>query len=507
MKAYLMHRDQDFDLTRQLPGNEAAIIQDLELTVLFNAMAVGDQFLFDVAKRAVLTSLADPEDIRYRQAVLTDCMRQQPVVHAIYNLTVEAIAAERQVWGWLHPSPDTVLSRSVKVLDQFVVALRRLRALADEHAGGFHSEGFRQFFAMLAGELDDDYFQTVAGHLKELGFRRGVLLSAMLGRGNKGTRYVLRRLPQQSWLQRLPIGDRSGYSFQIPDRDEAGYRALSELRGRGINVVANALAQSTDHFLSFFQLVRSELAFYIGCLNLHARLAEKGESTCFPEPLEPDQIALSARGLYDPALTLTVEPRVVGNDLNADGKQLVFLTGANQGGKSTLLRAVGLAQLMMQCGMFAPAESFRANCAAGVFTHYKREEDATMRSGKLDEELSRMSDIADTIASHCILLCNESFASTNEREGSEIARQVVRALTESGVKVLFVTHLFDLAHRFYLDRSNVTLFLRAERHADGRRTFKLVEGEPLPTSFGEDSYRRIFGATLTAGPAATIDAL
>lgn len=36
------------------------------------------------------------------------------------------------------------------------------------------------------------------------------------------------------------------------------------------------------------------------------------------------------------------------------------------------------------------------------------------------------------------------------------------------------------------------LFLRADRQADGTRTFKLVEGEPLPTSFGEDLYQNIF---------------
>jgi hypothetical protein len=39
------------------------------------------------------------------------------------------------------------------------------------------------------------------------------------------------------------------------------------------------------------------------------------------------------------------------------------------------------------------------------------------------------------------------------------------------------------------------LFLRAERLADGRRTYRLVEGEPLPTSFGEDLYKLIFEET------------
>ncbi|EQD39430.1 hypothetical protein B1A_16855, partial [mine drainage metagenome] len=37
-----------------------------------------------------------------------------------------------------------------------------------------------------------------------------------------------------------------------------------------------------------------------------------------------------------------------------------------------------------------------------------------------------------------------------------------------------------------------TLFLRAERLPDGTRTFKVVPGGPLATSFGEDLYQKIF---------------
>ncbi|MFZ0091860.1 MAG: hypothetical protein WAL63_20325 [Solirubrobacteraceae bacterium] len=153
---------------------------------------------------------------------------------------------------------------------------------------------------------------------------------------------------------------------------------------------------------------------------------------------------------------------------------------------------------MAQCGMFAAAESLCVNVADGLFTHYRREEDETMESGKLDEELHRMSHIADFIGPNCMLLCNESFAATNEREGSEIARQVLNALLEQGVKVLFVTHMFDLATSFYGRGLGSALFLRAGRGDDGERTFKLVVGEPLPTSYGEDSYRRVFGTAAAA---------
>lgn len=504
MKVFLMHRDQDVDLERELPPNHEALTQDLELDTLMGAMAAGDPFLFDVAGSVILTSLTDPDAIVYRQRALADCLEQPSIVRRMYSVAVEAIKTERKAYGSLfRDSPDSILSRSVRVLNLLVGSLKQLRQLADEHAGKFHSEAFARFFAMLADELDDEYLATIDEHLGELRLRRGVLMSAGLGKGNKGTRHVLHRLPEQSWLERITGRGRPGYSFQIPDRDENGFRALTRLQGQGINPVANALAQSTDHVVSFFTMLRAELAFYVGCLNLHERLVEKGEPTCFPDPKPAGRPMLSAQGLYDVCLTLNLEPGVVGNDVNADNKSLVMVTGANQGGKSTFLRGVGLAQLMMQSGMFVPAESFRANVSGGVFTHYKREEDASMKSGKLDEELGRMSHIADEITPNCLLLCNESFAATNEREGSEIARQIIRALTAAGVKIFFVTHLYDLAHGLYRQRLEEALFLRAERQPDGGRTFRLVEAEPLPTSYGEDSYRRIFGAVPEAESAAS----
>jgi DNA mismatch repair ATPase MutS len=186
--------------------------------------------------------------------------------------------------------------------------------------------------------------------------------------------------------------------------------------------------------------------------------------------------------------------RVVGNDVQGDAKELILITGANRGGKSTFLRSLGLAQLMMQAGMFVPAEAFSSSICDGLFTHYRREEDISMNRGKLDEELSRMSDIVDHLTSRAMILFNESFAATNEREGSQIARQIVSALLEKHVRIAFVTHLSEFAASFHQRDMANTLFLRAERQADGARSFQLHEGAPLKTSFGEDLYRRIFGA-------------
>ncbi len=494
MKAFLMYKDQDFDLKRKLPSNEQALIQDLELNTLFNAMAQGDPFLLGVAKCAVLGGVNNgPETIVYRQNILKDCLKNPLIVKEIYNISLGAIESERKVWRFLTDYPSGILQRSVEVLQSFVTALRKVRSVADEHADEVESEGFRALFEMIRRELGDDYFASVQNHLKKLKFRGGVLLSAGLGRGNKGTNYVLRKpREKQSWMKRIFAEGPPVYTFYLHPRDESGAKALSELNDTGINLVANALAQSTDHILSFFNMLRTELAFYIGCLNLHEQLLRKGEPMSFPVPVESSERKHSFKGLYDVCLALSLKQRIVGNEVNADNKDLVIITGANQGGKSTFLRSIGLGQMMMQCGMFVAAESFCSNVCDGLFTHYKREEDTSMKSGKFDEELSRMSDIADNMTSNSMVLFNESFAATNEREGSEIGRQIVCALLEKRIKIFFVTHLYAFAHGFVVEKMEKALFLRAERQADGQRTFKLVEGEPLQTSFGGDLYNRIF---------------
>lgn len=496
MKAHLLAPAGSSDTPEQ-PANAADLIRDLALRPVLAAMADGDEFLLTTATGSLLRSLTDPETIRYRQQVLIDCLENPAAVRSLYALTVQAIEGEKKIYrGLFNTYPDAVLRRAIESLTFLLPLLRRLHAMAKQEAETFRSSGFDRFFAMITDELGPVYLDTVSTHLKQLKFRSGLLLSARLGPGNHATGYTLRRALHRSWWQVLCdvfTRDRSALSFRISDRDESGHRALSDLRNEGINLAANALTQADDHILDFFTLLRTELGFYVSCLNLYDRLMAMGASICLPKPEPPLQApVLSARGLYEVPLALAGAGPVVGNDLGADDMALVLITGANEGGKSTFLRAVGAAQLMMQAGMFVSAEYFSASTCQGLFTHFKREEDAALRSGKLDEELARMSGIADHLRSGSMVLFNESFASTNEREGSSISGDIIAALTESGVRVLFVTHLYDLARSLFDAGRPGHLFLQAERLPGGRRTFRLHPGEPTPTSYGEDLYRGIF---------------
>lgn len=495
MKVRLLHPEHDIDLEPRLPWQLSDLIDDdLELKRLYAAMADGDPFLLETVKKVVPLAVTEPGVIAYRQQILADCLANTAVVQQLYALTTEDAEERRKVFlgGMFLRDPEAILRRSVRVLEYLSADLKRLRGLCDEHADRFRSAGFRQFLAMVDDQVSDEYLHRLDGQLAELRLPHGVMLSAQLGLGNKGEQHLLHRPHRTHWWDRL-AENHDGCTFSLDPRDQAGSQELTELTGRAVNDVANTVTRSADHVEGFFARLRTELGFYLGCAHLHDRLTGSGVRTCYPTPVSAGRLALHCRDLRDVGLCLASSGNVTGNDVDADGRSLVMITGANEGGKSTFLRAVGVAQVMMQAGMFVAAESFGADVRDGVFTHFKREEDVTMTHGKLDEELARMSAIADSLRPGSLLLCNESFASTNEREGSQIARGALDALRDGGVKVVFVTHLYDLA-RSMCDRPDPdSVFLRAERRKDGVRTFRLQPGDPEPTSYGGDSFRRIFG--------------
>lgn len=496
MRPLLLAPDADLNLERELPSQSQAVADDLGLESVVRAMALGDELIHDVARHLLLDSLTDRDVILYRQAVLRDCLENPDPVRELYQLADDAVQAERQnpYLALFSRRPASMLWRGVETLKVLEDSLRRLRAFADREAATFASSGLRRFIATIRAELDDDYMTLVQQQLQTLGLRQGMLVSARLGRGNKGTGYTLRPPPARrpGWRERLPLPESDAFTFEVAGESDTA--ALGELRDRGLNVVADALRRATDHVLGFYGLLRQELAFYVGCLNLHRRLLERGAAICFPEP-DPGPLRLQVRGLSDLVLLLESDSDVVPNDLEADGRPLVVVTGANQGGKSTFLRSLGTAQLLLQAGMFVPAQAFSASLASGVFTHYKREEDEALESGKFDEELRRMSDVVQRVRPGAVLFSNESFAATNELEGSEIGGQIAGALVDSGVRVVLVTHLFELASRLLREREPQARFLRAGRGEDGSRSYRIREGGPLATSYGADLYRRIFGVS------------
>jgi hypothetical protein len=86
----------------------------------------------------------------------------------------------------------------------------------------------------------------------------------------------------------------------LPDRDEAGARALIELRDASIWLPTRWPNPPTISAGSS-ACCAPNWRFYVGCLNLAERLAEKGEPVCLPSPNEPLPTSFG-QDLYQPHL-------------------------------------------------------------------------------------------------------------------------------------------------------------------------------------------------------------
>lgn len=491
MKVYLMYPDRDFNLKKELPPHAMDLVKDLGFDVIVRHMSRGDEFLRNVAMNVLFYPEKDTSVIRYRQEIVKDCLEHPDVVRRLYQIPISIKESKRKRWwgvfGW--KTPNNVLNGARNALEAMLGGLKELRRIADENLEKFRSRGFKRFFEMLQEELDDEYLSKMGEHLENLKFQKGVLLSVRLGKGNEGEDHTLSKPRGKNWFQRIFEREKV-FSYKLHPRDEIGSKVLESIVNLGLKDIATNVAIAADHVESFFNTLQLELAFYVACLNLVESLRTIGISFSFPEVFPTNEERIVFRNLKDIALALSQGTNVVGNELEAERKRLFVIMGANRGGKTTFLRSVGQAQIMAQAGMFVAAESASISVRDGVFTHFRRKEDANLKRGKFEEELERVSKMLDHVSASSLILFNESFSSTNEYEGSEVAHQIVKALIDSGVRVFYVTHMFDLARRFLDDEKVV--FLVAERKENGERTFKVKEGKPTETSFGLDLYREIF---------------
>ncbi|WP_062996698.1 MutS-related protein [Nocardia mikamii] len=458
-------------------------VEDLGLSALFATIAGSDPAIAEAVRSVIADAPADPAVIAHRHAVLTDCCANPRLVRAVHDIAATAASVRR----WTSTAGRRANGTLVLALPPFteqLELLRRLRTLLERDGDRVTAAGWTDLIATTT-QFDDTYLRAVRDELSVLRFDHGVEFEAGLGAGNKITGIVVHRPPP---ARRTRFGLSRGTSVfdAIADGDVTSDPVM-QLKDHALTELADVVAGAADRLHAFFLRLRDETAFYLGCLILRDHLDRTAIPYCVPHPYPPGTLRLRCRGLRDITLALSPAPATVaGSDLDADRRSLLIVTGANNGGKSTFLRSLGAAQLMMQAGMFVLAEEFAADVRDGVFTHFVGDEDHTLSYGKLADELVRMNAVVDRIGPHGMLLCNEAFASTGERDAGRIAGPLLRALTEAGVKVVFVTHLHDYARTRHTDAHPGDLFLRTERTPDGTRTHRIVAGPPEPGGHGYD---------------------
>ncbi len=538
MKVCLLYEDRE-RVNEAAYYDTASIIQDLGLKALFLAASKKlvyedgkvkrsekeDPFLIDTMRSVMMTPLRSKSEIRYRQDIIKDCIGHEELIRGLYRISCSVV----QKWSELgrgpgekthNSNPVIKLITDIRVLHLLSDSLSEVKQLFSAQDEELKSKGLSRFkeelFLAFSEErerfvnsvLNDISFYTDGSDQEDEGRNNTVSPRIVLECGlEDGLKFSSMKLEEVSSVNTkfyrpgsTMYKIRGFLNSRIPDSFSAVKDVrISEQSGQleyGIvSYLVEELKGFMEEFQNFFDRLRPQSAFYLAAVQLKAQMARLDIRWCFPKVC--DRRDLEFEELKEFVMGLEQRVSLVGNSCSLKKKDLLIVTGANQGGKSTFLRSIGIAQIMMQCGLMVTAQSYSGGIFPRIFVHFTRREDSEMNSGRLDEELGRMNRIVEQIGEGSLLLLNESFATTTEKEGSVIAYDIIRALKEAGVRILTVTHLLGFARRVYeeikSDPESGVEFLSAERMQDGTRTFKMIRHEPELTSFGLDLYEEIVG--------------
>lgn len=523
MKALLLYPTSEF-VGKRSYENRQDIVKDLNLDVIFRAASrelsslqdskvIGkeDPYIIDIMRKIMLIPLSSEEELVYRQQIIKDVMDSPELIVKLYRIAKDACEdikkfkenAKEQKNKHLD-NIGTALS-SYEILQQIIHHMGILDELLTQTESVPTSLGLKTFYERYFTEFSKEYMELLLDTMHDLEvFLNGgaVKYSAQLGPGMKQMQIKLHSLIPSGYQKRKRTEEPSGTTtikwyqklFQsntIVMKEEVLLREAHSVENAIFTYLMEFFEEFIKEMVEFFEQLHIATAFYVGCYQLKERMCRFHLPYCMPKVVASKTKEFQFGGLYELSMALLMQKLPTRNDLISKDQWLYIITGANQGGKSTYLRSIGIAQVMMQCGMFVAASGYESNLYDNLFMHFTRREDSAMNSGRLDEEMKRMDGIVRAVTKDSMVLLNESFATTTEKEGSMIAMDLVKAFYEAGIKICMVTHLLQFANDMYLLHPAHAMFLSAERKENGERTFKILEHAPSATSFGLDLYDEI----------------
>jgi len=185
----------------------------------------------------------------------------------------------------------------------------------------------------------------------------------------------------------------------------------------------------------------------IALLDLLAALAQAAERRGYALPEMHSGFDLTIRAGRHPVVE-TMMPRedFIPNDLILDESGwIVILTGPNMAGKSTILRQVGLIQLMAQMGSFVPADEARLPVCDRIFTRVGASDNLARGQSTFMVEMNESAAILNGAGDRSLILLDEIGRGTSTYDGVSIAWAVTEHLHETvGAKTIFATHYHEL---------------------------------------------------------------
>ncbi|MSR20207.1 MAG: DNA mismatch repair protein MutS [Gemmatimonadetes bacterium] len=185
----------------------------------------------------------------------------------------------------------------------------------------------------------------------------------------------------------------------------------------------------------------------VAAIDVLAALADVAVRGGYVKPEVHTGFALEIRGGRHPVVE-TMMPRsdFIPNDVVLDEKRwIIILTGPNMAGKSTVLRQVGLIQLLAQIGSFVPADRARLPVVDRIYTRVGASDNLARGQSTFMVEMSETAAIVHGATNRSLVLLDEIGRGTSTYDGVSIAWAVTEHIHERiGAKTIFATHYHEL---------------------------------------------------------------
>jgi len=234
-----------------------------------------------------------------------------------------------------------------------------------------------------------------------------------------------------------------------------------------------------EELVKVFQLI-GEMEFYLAGLRFRDVCEDSQLPTCLATFVEPESVTASCaremNDLFNPLLLAQGTPPIPCSISHAKHDRPVIVTGPNSGGKTRLLQAIGLAQLLGQGGFFVPARDVRMVWAHGMFVSLLENTSADQAEGRLGMELMRIRSVFERLNEGSLVILDELCSGTNPGEGEEIFELVLSLLRELRPQTLITTHFLNFAERLERTCAGDLEFLQVELDEYERATYQFVPG-------------------------------
>ncbi len=286
----------------------------------------------------------------------------------------------------------------------------------------------------------------------------------------------------------------------IPDTREKRDVSI-KIKPRIINGLASLYPESFKLFKEFYDefsnlydnsilQYRSDLNFYLEVSEIIDRVKNMGMPICWPAVSEEKKFII--RGARDISLIAKDVTNIVPNDVEFTQEEpFWYLTGANGGGKTTYLRAVGITAIMFLCGCPLVCSSAELYPISGVYTHFPRDERFD-GDGRFADEQSRIKEIMTNDVSDALILLNETYSTTNEEIATELTGKLAEELFDKGAFGIYITHQHGVGN------TNIPfLSVIVDENDENRRTYRIERRRGASDSFALDILKK-YGLTADA---------